>query len=63
MENISRLFDLNIRESKVQTSCKKGTIVPVSKDNGKPKSDLRNYRTITLFPVIYKLLEKNARQN
>ena len=38
--------------------CKKGLIIPAYKDNGKPRSDPRNYRPIKLLPIIFKLFEK-----
>ncbi|MES9883122.1 MAG: reverse transcriptase family protein [Sedimenticola sp.] len=55
---LAKLFNQIIRKRKFPCMCKRGLIIPVYKDNGKPRSDPRNYRPITLLPVIYKLLEK-----
>ncbi len=55
---LTKLFNLMILLEIIPRNCKQGMIIPIYKDNGKPRTDPRNYRPITLLPVIYKLFEK-----
>jgi hypothetical protein len=55
---LTNLFNMIIAKGKLPQKCKMGLIIPVYKNNGKSRSDPKNYRPITLLSVIYKLFEK-----
>ena len=58
LTTITELFNLIIQTGKLPKKCKMGMIIPVFKNNGKPRTQPINYRPITLLPCIYKLFEK-----
>lgn len=55
---LTNLFNMIIAKGKLPQKCKMGLNIPVYKNNGKSRSDPKNYRPIALLPVIYKLFEK-----
>ncbi|MES9881905.1 MAG: reverse transcriptase family protein, partial [Sedimenticola sp.] len=55
---LTKLFNRMIETEQIPCACKRGMIIPIYKDNGKSRADPKNYRPITLLPVIYKLFEK-----
>ena len=50
------IFNLSMSQGKFITSFKKAKVIPIYKK--KIKSDMNNYRPISLLPVISKILEK-----
>ena len=50
------IFNLSISQGKFIDSFKKSKVIPVYKK--KEKSDMNNYRPISLLPVLSKILEK-----
>ena len=53
---LTHIFNLSLSSGKFVSSFKKSKVVPIHKK--KSKSDMNNYRPISLLPVISKILEK-----
>ena len=54
---LQKLFNQMLAHSFVPTQFSRGTIVPIIKDQQGDRSDLSNYRGITISPIISKLFE------
>ena len=54
---LAHIFNLSLSEGKFLSPFKKSKVIPVYKNKGE-KSDMNNYRPISLLPVLSKILER-----
>ena len=57
MTRLKDLFNVMLMHGHVPKQFQRGTIVPIVKDHQGDKSDLNNYRGITIAPIISKIFE------
>ena len=57
IHRLKNLFNAMLLHGHVPKQFQRGTIVPIVKDNQGDKSDLNNYRGITIAPIISKVFE------
>ena len=60
-ERLQCLFNRMLMHGHVPSQFQKGTIVPIVKDHHGDKSDLNNYRGITIAPIASKVFEHALR--
>ena len=54
---LTHIYNLSIQQNNVPSSCKQYRITPVYKGTGQ-RSDMNNYRPISVLPIIAKIMEK-----
>ena len=57
IHRLQNLFNAMMLHGRVPSQFQRGTIVPIVKDQQGDKSDLNNYRGITIAPLISKIFE------
>ena len=57
IQRLQNLFNVMMLHGRVPRQFQRGTIVPIVKDQQGDKSDLNNYRGITIAPLISKIFE------